>query len=184
MNQRPGFSDMHRRGIINLCLCADGVTLFKLDIKTQAGTYIKEFVHGDFGRTQPSLGQLLGGVQVDILALDVQVVCQDTFLLFHGASTLIHAHICNCYQLLKYSYTKLIAIKVIQKFDFYISIVLLHFSYLYGFKMNLHSACPALQSMFASTHTTAFRSKYALPDLIERTKKMQPCSRIYYSNVS
>jgi tRNA pseudouridine synthase 10 len=48
------------------------MTLFKLDIKAQAGTYIKEFVHGDFGRTQPSLGQLLGGVYVDILALDVQ----------------------------------------------------------------------------------------------------------------
>ncbi|PNF36173.1 putative tRNA pseudouridine synthase Pus10 [Cryptotermes secundus] len=50
----------------------ENVTLFKLDIKAQAGTYIKEFVHGDFGRTQPSLGQLLGGVYVDILALDVQ----------------------------------------------------------------------------------------------------------------
>jgi tRNA pseudouridine synthase 10 len=47
--------------------------MFKLDIKAQAGTYIKEFVHGDFGRTQPNLGQLLGGVCVDILALDVQV---------------------------------------------------------------------------------------------------------------
>lgn len=57
------------------------MTLFKLDIKTQAGTYIKEFVHGDFGRTQPSLGQLLGGVHVDILALDVQVVCQDNFII-------------------------------------------------------------------------------------------------------
>ena len=91
---------MHRREIINLCLSAEGVTLFKLDIKTQAGTYIKEFVHGDFGRTQPSLGQLLGGVQVDILALDVQVVCQDTFLSLRGASILIHAHICNCYLLL------------------------------------------------------------------------------------
>ncbi|PSN49117.1 putative tRNA pseudouridine synthase Pus10 [Blattella germanica] len=50
----------------------ESVTLFKLDITTQAGTYIKEFVHGDFGRTQPSLGQLLGGVSVDILALDVE----------------------------------------------------------------------------------------------------------------
>jgi len=175
---------MHRRGIINLCLSAEGVTLFKLDIKTQAGTYIKEFVHGDFGRTQPSLGQLLGGVQVDILALDVQVVCQDTFLFFYGASNLIHAHICNCYLLLKYSYAKLITIKVIQKFDFYVFIVVLHSSYLYGFKMNLHSACPTLQSMFASTHATAFRSKYALSNLIERSKKMHPCSKIYYSNVS
>lgn len=99
-----------KRGIINFCLSAEDVTLFKLDIKTQAGTYIKEFVHGDFGRTQPSLGQLLGGVQVDILALDVQVVCYDTFLLLHGASTLIHSHICNCYLLLKRFYAKIIII--------------------------------------------------------------------------
>jgi tRNA pseudouridine synthase 10 len=58
---------------------AENVTLFKLDIKAQAGTYIKEFVHGDFGRTQPSLGHLLGGVHVDILALDVQVEHHDIF---------------------------------------------------------------------------------------------------------
>jgi tRNA pseudouridine synthase 10 len=57
--------------------------MFKLDIKTQAGTYIKEFVHGDFGRTQPSLGHLLGGVCVDILALDVQVEYHD-FFFFHS----------------------------------------------------------------------------------------------------
>ncbi|XP_063985172.1 tRNA pseudouridine synthase Pus10 [Diachasmimorpha longicaudata] len=44
--------------------------LFILDFKTQAGTYVKEFVHGDFGRTKPSLGDLLG-VDVDIAALDV-----------------------------------------------------------------------------------------------------------------
>jgi tRNA U54 and U55 pseudouridine synthase Pus10 len=87
-----------------LWLSAEDVTLFKLDIKTQAGTYIKEFVHGDFGRTQPSLGQLLGGVHVDILALDVQVACQDTFSFLHGALTLIHTHICNCYIFLKCSF--------------------------------------------------------------------------------
>jgi len=39
---------------------------------TQAGTYVKEFVHGDLGRTKPSLSQLLGE-DVDILALDVEV---------------------------------------------------------------------------------------------------------------
>lgn len=44
--------------------------LFILDIKTQAGTYVKEFVHGDFGRTKPSLCDLLD-VDVDIVALDV-----------------------------------------------------------------------------------------------------------------
>lgn len=41
-----------------------------LDIETQAGTYIKEFVHGDLGRTLPNLGTLLH-CRADILQLDV-----------------------------------------------------------------------------------------------------------------
>ncbi|XP_032228200.2 tRNA pseudouridine synthase Pus10 isoform X2 [Nematostella vectensis] len=45
---------------------------FKLFLKTMAGTYVKEFVHGDFGRTKPNLGTLLG-VESDILELDVEV---------------------------------------------------------------------------------------------------------------
>ncbi|XP_070164049.1 tRNA pseudouridine synthase Pus10 isoform X1 [Polyergus mexicanus] len=43
---------------------------FILDVKTQAGTYVKEFVHGDFGRTKPSLCDFLNA-EVDIVALDV-----------------------------------------------------------------------------------------------------------------
>ncbi|CAK9815056.1 tRNA pseudouridine synthase Pus10 [Anthophora plagiata] len=43
---------------------------FVLDIKTQAGTYVKEFVHGDFGRTKPSLCDILNA-EIDIVALDV-----------------------------------------------------------------------------------------------------------------
>ncbi|XP_011268962.1 putative tRNA pseudouridine synthase Pus10 [Camponotus floridanus] len=43
---------------------------FILDVKTQAGTYVKEFVHGDFGRTKPSLCDFLN-TEVDIVALDV-----------------------------------------------------------------------------------------------------------------
>ncbi len=35
-----------------------------------AGTYIKEFVHGDLGRTVPSVGSLLNS-EADILQLDV-----------------------------------------------------------------------------------------------------------------
>ena len=35
-----------------------------------AGTYIKEFVHGDLGRTVPSIGSLLES-EADILQLDV-----------------------------------------------------------------------------------------------------------------
>ena len=46
---------------------------FRLHLTTQAGTYIKEFVHGDFGRTQPNLRTILGQ-EVDILTLDVQEV--------------------------------------------------------------------------------------------------------------
>ncbi|XP_067939004.1 tRNA pseudouridine synthase Pus10-like [Watersipora subatra] len=50
---------------------------FNLTLETQAGTYVKEFVHSDFGRTVPSLGGLLGGRQLDILALDVLSVHVD-----------------------------------------------------------------------------------------------------------
>ncbi|XP_077574279.1 tRNA pseudouridine synthase Pus10 isoform X1 [Stigmatopora nigra] len=49
---------------------------FQLSLKTQAGTYIKEFVHGDFGRTKPNLCQLLD-TDTDILELDVQSVDVD-----------------------------------------------------------------------------------------------------------
>ena len=43
---------------------------FKLELTTQAGTYIKEFIHSDFGRTQPSMCDILGA-DCDILELDV-----------------------------------------------------------------------------------------------------------------
>ncbi|XP_048373788.1 tRNA pseudouridine synthase Pus10 [Sphaerodactylus townsendi] len=49
---------------------------FRLYLKTQAGTYIKEFVHGDFGRTKPNIGSLLG-TTADILELDVESVDVD-----------------------------------------------------------------------------------------------------------
>lgn len=42
-----------------------------LRIEAQAGTYIKEFCHGDFGRSTPSVGSVLGGVEVQIHELDV-----------------------------------------------------------------------------------------------------------------
>lgn len=49
---------------------------FRLHLTTQAGTYVKEFVHGDFGRTQPSLCTLLQA-DCDILELDVTAVDVD-----------------------------------------------------------------------------------------------------------
>ncbi|KAM5227610.1 LOW QUALITY PROTEIN: tRNA pseudouridine synthase Pus10 [Ctenodactylus gundi] len=57
---------------------------FRLHLKTQAGTsffcchpsYIKEFVHGDFGRTKPNIGALMS-MTADILELDVESVDVD-----------------------------------------------------------------------------------------------------------
>eukprot|EP00940_MAST-03C_sp_MAST-3C-sp2_P001787 g1787.t1 len=49
----------------------------RLDIVASAGTYIKEFVHGDLGRTQPNVGSLLG-CQADIIQLDVTKVVVPT----------------------------------------------------------------------------------------------------------
>uniref|UniRef100_A0A5K4EZD4 tRNA pseudouridine(55) synthase n=2 Tax=Schistosoma mansoni TaxID=6183 RepID=A0A5K4EZD4_SCHMA len=44
--------------------------LFILEIRCEAGTYVKELVHGDLGRCNPSLASIFGR-QLDILALDV-----------------------------------------------------------------------------------------------------------------
>ncbi|KAJ6998910.1 hypothetical protein NC653_014917 [Populus alba x Populus x berolinensis] len=52
---------------------------FLLHLCTQAGTYIKEFVHGDLGRTHPSIGSILR-CRTEILQLDVTDVKMDCFL--------------------------------------------------------------------------------------------------------
>lgn len=52
---------------------------FRLRLTTQAGTYVKEFVHGDFGRTKPNLTIILNRF-VDILELDVLVSDQSKTL--------------------------------------------------------------------------------------------------------
>lgn len=48
----------------------DAATHFTLDIVSESGTYIKELVHGDDGRTEPSFAGLLG-VPMRVTALDV-----------------------------------------------------------------------------------------------------------------
>ena len=50
---------------------------FTLHVLASAGTYIKEFVHGDLGRTTPSVGALLDS-ECDILQLDVTNVFDST----------------------------------------------------------------------------------------------------------
>lgn len=44
-----------------------------LDVVSQAGTYIKELVHGEFGRTSPSVSSIIGQ-PTDIMALDVMAI--------------------------------------------------------------------------------------------------------------
>lgn len=47
-------------------------TSFQLDLCTSSGTYIKEYVHSDNGRTQPNIGSMLGdGYSAEIIQLDV-----------------------------------------------------------------------------------------------------------------
>ncbi|CAN6268890.1 unnamed protein product [Urochloa humidicola] len=55
---------------------AGGSNYYLLHLCTQAGTYIKEFVHGDLGRTHPSIGAILG-CRAEILQLDVTDVKMD-----------------------------------------------------------------------------------------------------------
>ena len=73
---------LHRRAnavriktIHEMSFTTDGLppNMFKVNLITSAGAYVKEFVHGDFNRTKPSLKTLLG-VDTDILALDVMEV--------------------------------------------------------------------------------------------------------------
>jgi hypothetical protein len=52
---------------------SDDKCTFRLALETEAGTYVKEFVHGDFGRTRPSLSSVIGDCETDIIELDVTV---------------------------------------------------------------------------------------------------------------
>jgi tRNA U54 and U55 pseudouridine synthase Pus10 len=85
VQQQTPIRVLHRRSLMTrpkvihelACVCEslrlddDGAcSYFTLHLRTSAGTYVKEFVHGDFGRTRPSVGELLG-CEADILELDV-----------------------------------------------------------------------------------------------------------------
>ena len=59
-----------KKTILNLKANQINEHFIKLDVMASAGTYIKEFVHSDLGRTTPSVVSLLG-CDCDILQLDV-----------------------------------------------------------------------------------------------------------------
>ncbi|KAJ9443694.1 putative tRNA pseudouridine synthase Pus10, partial [Diplonema papillatum] len=78
VQQKTPFRVLHRRSaltrpkVIHTVRVTDKLNdhWLILEIVTQAGTYIKEFVHGDRGRTSPSVAELCQ-CPVDILELDV-----------------------------------------------------------------------------------------------------------------
>lgn len=58
--------------------CSDSeIDLLRVHVKTSAGTYVKEFVHGDDGRTVPCLATLLDVNSAACLELDVLEVHLD-----------------------------------------------------------------------------------------------------------
>ncbi|CAH1644019.1 unnamed protein product [Spodoptera littoralis] len=82
LTQRTPIRVLHRRPLLArarriLELRARAVpaqpALLALRVRTEAGTYVKEWAHGELGRTRPSLADALGA-RVDILALDVAAV--------------------------------------------------------------------------------------------------------------
>jgi len=77
VEQRTPIRVLHRRSlssrkkvIYNLSATKINNHFLLLDIKAQAGTYIKEFIHGDLGRTKPNFSELMN-CNVDIMQLDV-----------------------------------------------------------------------------------------------------------------
>ncbi|KAH0575683.1 TRNA pseudouridine synthase [Spironucleus salmonicida] len=78
--QKTPIRVLHRRSLMNraktifkIATTAQKGNFFTIDILASAGAYIKEFVHGDFGRTFPNLRDFIGA-DVEILQLDVMGV--------------------------------------------------------------------------------------------------------------
>ncbi len=59
-----------RRSIKEMRMTEKGEGIFTLEIRAEAGTYIKELITGDGGRTQPSFSDIVGA-PLDVVSLDV-----------------------------------------------------------------------------------------------------------------
>ncbi|KAJ2790738.1 hypothetical protein H4R20_006965, partial [Coemansia guatemalensis] len=83
IDQKTPIRVLHRRApltrpkkIVSLEIVHLEGHFYRVRIESGAGTYIKEFVHGDLGRTVPSLASMTGAT-ADILELDVENVSLD-----------------------------------------------------------------------------------------------------------
>ena len=68
IKQRTPVRVLHRRSLLTRDKMVYGMKTtfvnshhFILEIEASGGTYIKEFVHGDLGRTRPNIGEILVG---------------------------------------------------------------------------------------------------------------------------
>ena len=85
IQQRTPLRVLHRRSLLarkrfiyDIRISQVNSSFFILDLVTSAGTYVKEFVHGKLGRTEPSVSSIVG-CQCDILQLDVTRLYDDLF---------------------------------------------------------------------------------------------------------
>ncbi|XP_053670288.1 putative tRNA pseudouridine synthase Pus10 [Anopheles nili] len=85
MQQVTPLRVLHRRALLarprtvyslKAFACKQNPHAMVVDIVSQAGTYIKELVHSDFGRTSPSFRSMIGSA-IDIHALDVMAIDLD-----------------------------------------------------------------------------------------------------------
>ncbi|XP_037958737.1 putative tRNA pseudouridine synthase Pus10 [Teleopsis dalmanni] len=73
LHRRPLLTRPRRIHSLRARVCQNNLKAVILDVVTQAGTYVKELVHGDFGRTSPSITSIIGK-PIDIISLDVIAV--------------------------------------------------------------------------------------------------------------
>lgn len=83
IQQRTPMRVLHRRSnlirerqVLNVHATRVDYHHFRLELSTQAGTYVKEFVHGDLRRTTPSMASLLG-TKTNLLLLDCEGIEMD-----------------------------------------------------------------------------------------------------------
>lgn len=76
LHRRPLLSRPRTVHSVKASACRTNERAIVIDVVTQAGTYIKELVHGDFGRTTPSFKGIVGQA-IDIHALDVMAIDLD-----------------------------------------------------------------------------------------------------------
>lgn len=79
VNQKTPLRVLHRRPLltrprqifnVKAYIYEKNSKIIIIDVTTQAGAYIKELIHGEFGRTSPSISSIIGQ-DIDIVALDV-----------------------------------------------------------------------------------------------------------------